>query len=132
MWRQEGVCGRGRRGQERDEKGRVKLRFCAITCCPTDTKLMISSHSQILDTTANYEQSCDPPEAIKPRFVDNKYSIQQSSLPVNSSFNLISQSCCGDFDFDEIIRFYFDSLPWKVRCGLFFLVHWIIMYTVGR
>lgn len=117
--------------RKREEKGRVKLRFCAITRCSTDTKFVISSHSQILDTTANYEQSRDPPEAIKPRFVDNKYSIQ-SSLPVNSSFNLISQSCCGDFDFDEIIRFYFDSLPWKVRCGLFFLVHWIIMYTVGR
>jgi len=96
------------------------LRFCAITSWTTDTKLMISFYSQILDTTANYEQSRDPSEAIKPRFVDNKYSTQ-SSLPVNSSFNLNSQRCCVDFDFDEIIRFYFDPLPWKARCCLFFL-----------
>ena len=94
-WREKGVGERGGRKQERDVEGRVKLRLCAVILWPTDTNLMISSHSQILDTTANYEQSRDPPEAIKPRFVDNKYSTQQS-LPVNLSFNLISQSCCGD------------------------------------
>jgi len=72
--------------EEGDKRGmrkkvRVKLRFCAMTRWTTDTKLMISSHSQILDTTANYEQSRDPPEALKSGFVDNKYSTRTVKSP---------------------------------------------------
>ena len=85
---EEGGClWNGKKRMERHDEGRVKLGFC--THWPTDINLMISSHSQILDTTAKYEQSRDPPEAMKHRFVDNKYSTR-SGLPVKRGFDLIS------------------------------------------
>lgn len=56
----------------------------------TNTNLLISSHSQILDTTANYVQSRDSPEAVNPRFVVNKYSTLLILHANSSQFNPIS------------------------------------------